>query len=324
MVRLECEAGDTVEADEVLARVYPLPLDTRGRAEAAGRLEAAEAQHAAALARVEQATALWRDAVSGRERMERVESELPGTYSARRMDEARTAERAAELDVEQATQAADAAAHQVESARAALLGSDGTSEGEPTLVRAPVDGRVLRIYEECERAVTVGSPILELGDPSQLEVVVDVLSEDAARLREGAPVHLTAGPDADTIQGVIRRIDPSAFTKLSPLGVEEQRVDVTVGLDGAVPLGDRYRVEASLVVWQADDVIRVPTSALFRTEDGWGVFVVEDGRAAARAVEVGERGRRQAEVLSGLFAGDVVVLYPSGDVEDGVRVESTG
>jgi HlyD family secretion protein len=324
MVRLECEAGDSVEAGQILARVFPLPLDTRGRAEAAGRLQAAEAAHAAALARVEQTTALWQDAVSARRRMEQVEAELPGTYSARRMDEARTAERAAELEVEQATQAADAAGHQVESARATLLGSEGRGEGEPTLIRAPVDGRVLRIYEECERAVTAGSPILEIGDPSDLEVVVDVLSEDASRLREGAPVHLTASPEADTLRGVIRRIDPSAFTKLSPLGVEEQRVDVTVALDGDVPLGDRYRVEASLVVWEAENVVRVPTSALFRMEDGWGVFVVQDERAGVRAVEIGQRGRRQAEVLSGLTPGDVVVLYPSGDVEDGVRVEPTG
>jgi len=321
MVRLECEPGDTVTAGSVLARVFPLPLDTRGRAEAAERLEATEAAHGAALARVEQARALWSDAVRSLERMQRVEAEVPGTFSARRLDEARTAERAAELEVEQATRAAEAVGHEVESARAALLGADGGGEGEPTRVLAPVAGRVLRVYEECERAVTAGAPILEIGDPSELEVVVDVLSDDAARLREGALALITTGSGADTLRGRIERVDPSAFTKLSPLGVEEQRVNVLVGLgDGAVSLGDRYRVEASLVVWEAEDVVRVPVSALFRSEGGWSVFAVEGGRAVVRSVDLGERGRRAAEVRSGLEVGDVVVLYPSGEVEEGVKV----
>lgn len=321
MVRLECDVGDTVVADEVLARVYPLPLDTRSRVAAAERLSAAEAAHQAAQAGVEQARTLWGETVRTRERLERVEAEIPGTFSARRMDEARTAERSAALQLEQARSAADAAAHDVESARSALLGADGGDAGEPTLVRAPAGGRVLRLYEDCERVVVMGSPIMEIGDPAEMEVVVDVLTADAARLREGATARLTAAPDADTLVGRIHRIEPSAFTKLSPLGVEEQRVNVVVRFDDAeILLGDRYRVDASLVAWEAEEVIRVPVSALFRTEGGWGVFVVEDGRAVLRRVELGQRGRRDVEVRSGLDAGEDVILYPSEDVEEGARV----
>jgi HlyD family secretion protein len=325
MERLECEVGDSIAAGEVVARVYPLPLDTRGRVAALERLSAAEAAGRAALARVEQTEALWGEAVRARERLERVESEVPGTVSAGRLDAVRTAERAAALDLEQARGAADAAAHDVESARAALLGSSGGQAGEPTLIRAPSGGRVLRLYEDCERVVTAGAPIMERGDPELLEVVVDVLSSDARRLREGAVALLSASPDADTVVGRIHRIEPSAFTKLSPLGVEEQRVNVIVRFeDGGTTLGDRYRVDAALVAWEGADVVRVPVSALVRTEGGWAVFVVDDGRASLRGVELGQRGRRAAEVRSGLVAGEVVVLYPSDEIDDGVRVSTTG
>jgi HlyD family secretion protein len=325
MERLECEVGDSIAAGEVVARVYPLPLDTRGRVAALERLNAVEAERGAALARVEQTEALWGEAVRARERLERVESEVPGTVSAGRLDGVRTAERAAALDLEQARGAADAAAHDVESARAALLGSSGGQVGEPTLITAPSGGRVLRLYEDCERVVTAGAPIMEVGDPAELEVVVDVLSSDAARLREGAAALLFASPDADTVAGRIHRIEPSAFTKLSPLGVEEQRVNVIIRFEeSGMTLGDRYRVDAALVVWEAADVVRVPVSALVRAGDGWAVFVVDDGRASLRGIELGQRGRRAAEVRSGLEAGEVVVLYPSDDVDDGVRVTSTG
>lgn len=322
MVRVLCEVGDSVAAGEVLARVYPLPLDTRAGTEAARRLEAAEAAWRASRARVAQAETLWGEARRGLERLKGVAAEVPGAISPQRIDEAETAERSAAFALEQARSAAESAGHEVESARTALLGAEGGPEPEPTLVRAPEAGRVLRLYEECERVITAGSPILEVGDPADLEVVVDVLTEDAARLEEGAAARVTAGPAADTLVGHIERIEPSAFTKVSPLGVEEQRVNVIVTFEGEPVLpGDRYRVEVSLVEWQADDVLRVPVSALFRTEDGgWGVFVARDGQAELRRVELGHRARRMAEVRAGLSEGETVVLYPSEDVEDGVRV----
>jgi HlyD family secretion protein len=324
LVRLTCEVGDEVDAREVVAHIFPLPLDTRTRSEAGQRLEAAEATARAATARAEQAQALWAETRRALERLERVATEVPGSVASQRLDEARTAERTSALAVEEAEGAADAAAHEVESARASLAGS-GTESAEPTVVRSPAAGRVLRVFEECERVVLVGSPIAEIGDPDRLEVVVDVLTEDASRLRVGAPASVSAGASADTLRGSILRIEPSAFTKVSPLGVEEQRVNVVVAFEGGgVLLGDRYRVDTELVAWEADDVLLVPMSALFRSESLWSVYVVVEGRARLRNIELGERGRSHAEVRSGLSAGELVVLYPSEAIEDGVRVVVPG
>lgn len=324
MERLTCEPGDSVTAGEVLARIFPLPLDTRSGRTAAERLEVAEANANAARAREELVDAEWSEARRALERLERVAAQVPGAVTEQRLDRARTAERSANLALEEARAGVTAALHELEAARAALLGSGG-AEGEPTRVRAPVSGRVLRVYEECERVVTAGAPIVEVGDPGELEVVVDVLTEDAGLLRPGAPAYVVPGPSADTVAGVIDRIEPSAFTKVSPLGVEEQRVNVVVRFeDGAVVMGDRYRVAVALSAWEAGDVLRVPVSALFREGDDWAVFVVEAGRAAHRVVMIGERNRRHAVVEEGLVEGDEVVLYPSDAVEDGMRVRREG
>jgi HlyD family secretion protein len=322
MVRLECEVGDSVAVGQVLAEVYPLPLDTRTRAEAAARLEAAEASRRAAEARVEQARALWAESRRALERLEKVSIDVPGSVAGQRLDEARTAERTAALALEEAESVMEAAEHEVQSARATLVGSD-TASSEPTVVRAPASGRVLRLYEECERIVMAGAPILEIGDPGLLEIVVDVLTEDAGRLEVGAPARVTAGAHGDTLHARILRIEPSAFTKVSPLGVEEQRVNVILSFQDAAVLGDRYRVDASLVTWESDDVLLVPMSALFRSDSRWSVFVVEGDGARLRHVELGHQGRSDAEVLQGLAVGDVVVLYPSETLEDGARVEPT-
>jgi len=319
LVRLECEPGDLVERGDVVARVYPLALDTRGRIEASSRLDAAEAAGAAADAAVAQAEVSRDDARRYLERLERVAVE--GFLPAERVDQARAAARQAELGLERAQSLAEAAAHDVRAARAAVLETMGGSGLEPLQLRAPASGRVLRLYEECERAVAAGAPILELGDTDDLEVVVDVLSEDVGLLAPGTPVLVTAGRDADTLRGAIDAIEPAAFTKVSPLGVEEQRVNVVVRFpEGAPLLGDRFRVEAALVVWASDDVLAVPLGALFRDGEGWAVFAVEDGRARLRPIEAGHRGRGAAEVLSGVEAGARVVLYPSDEIRDGVRV----
>jgi HlyD family secretion protein len=183
---------------------------------------------------------------------------------------------------------------------------------------------VLRVFEPDERTIAAGTPVLEIGDPTDLEVVVDVLSEDAQRLRAGGKVFVTWAAATDTVVGHVDRIEPSAFTKVSPLGVEEQRVNVVVRFASAPTLGDRYRVDASLVVWHSEHVLRVPVSALFRLDGGWAVFVADAGRARRRAVEIGHRNDRWAEVLAGLAAGESVLVYPAADVEDGARVEGGG
>ncbi|HSG48555.1 MAG TPA: efflux RND transporter periplasmic adaptor subunit [Longimicrobiales bacterium] len=325
LVRLQCEAGDSVTKGEVLARVYPLPLDSRAVQDASGRLGSAEALHRSARARLDQAETVRDEARRTLARLEAVSAQVPGSVSEQRLDDARATERSAALEVEQARGGVESAAFQVQSARAALLGAEAGTEGEPVPVLAPADGRVLRLYEECERAITAGSPILEVGDPRRLKVVAELLSEDAARIRDGAEARITWGEGRDTVPGWVRTIEPSAFTQVSPLGVEEQRVNVIVAFDGGeVLLGDRYAVDVTVLVWSADDVLRVPVSALFRVDGGWGVFVLEDGRARQRRIELGQRGRLQAQVLNGLAQGETVILYPSSEMEDGVRVESDG
>ncbi|MDT8342056.1 MAG: HlyD family efflux transporter periplasmic adaptor subunit, partial [Longimicrobiales bacterium] len=277
--RLRCEVGDPVREGEVLARVYPLPLDSRTAQEASARLGSAEALLRAERARLDQAEAAWSEARRARMRLEAVDAQVPGAVSRQRLDDARALERASTLEVERARGGVESAAYQVQSARAALLGAQAGAEGDPVPVPAPADGRVLRLYEECERAVTAGSPILEVGDPSRLEVVAEFLSEDAARIAEGAAARITWGEGRDTVPGRVRNVEPSAFTRVSPLGVEEQRVRVVVAFDrGEVLLGDRYAVDVTVVVWSADEVLRVPVSALFRVDGGWGVFVLADGR----------------------------------------------
>jgi HlyD family secretion protein len=189
-------------------------------------------------------------------------------------------------------------------------------------VRAPIAGRVLRLHEESERIVPAGAPLVELGDPREIEIVVDVLSADAVKIEAGAPLWIEDWGGGQPLRASVRRVEPSGFTKVSALGVEEQRVNVIADFAEAPDgLGDGYRVEARIVVWHADDVLRVPASALFRSGEGWAVFVAEGGRSRRREVEVGARGPFEAEVEAGLAEGDAVVLHPSDRLADGVRIQ---
>jgi HlyD family secretion protein len=256
-----------------------------------------------------------------------------GTLSADAREQAKLAETSAAKELEAARFAADAANHDVEAARAALLATPAPiaegappapcAEGRPCVeVRAPVGGRVLRVFEESERIVAAGTPLLEIGDPGSLEIVVDILSSDAVRVRPGARFLVDDWGGEGTLEARVRLVEPSAFTKISALGVEEQRVNVIADLLAPEPrLGDRYRVEARIVVWEADDVLLVPASALFRSgDDGWSVFAVEGGSARRRAVRVGHQAAFDAEVAEGLAPGETVILHPSDRVRDGARV----
>jgi HlyD family secretion protein len=190
-------------------------------------------------------------------------------------------------------------------------------------IRSPVTGRVLKILQESEAVVPAGAPLMQIGDPLDLEVVADLLSTDAVQIRPGSPVTIDGWGGAP-IRGRVTRIDPAAFTKVSALGIEEQRVRTTV--DFVDPeqtwssLGHDYRVNVHVTVWSAEDVLMVPVGALFRLEGGWAVFAVKNGRARATPVGIGHRNDRAAEVLSGLSEGDRVVLHPSDRVTDGARI----
>ena len=330
VARLAFDAGDSVTQGAVVARMNPLPLDRRAHAEATARLAAAEAQQRAADAQVAEAQAALEQARRTGARARHLGK--AGTIAEEERELAELAETAREKELDAATFAARAAAFNVEAARAALLAPGGEThqefvsaceaeDGACIELRSPVTGQVLRIPEKSERVVAAGTPLLELGDASSLEVVVDVLSADAVKVKPGALMLLEDWGGDAPLQARVRLVEPSAFVKLSALGVEEQRVNV-IGdfVASPVPLADGYRVEARIVVWERDGVVKVPSSALFRRGSEWNVFVVDGGRARRRAVQIGQRGAMEVEVLGGLDEDTPVVLHPSDQVDDGVRV----
>lgn len=328
--RIALKAGDTVDSATVVARIYPLQLDPRAQAEASARLDAAEAAQREAEARVAQAEAALQQASRSATRARQLAR--PGTISAEELELAELAETTRTKDREAARFAAAVASHNVAAAKAALMSTDvsGTparcADGTaPCIeVRAPVSGRILRVVEASERVVPVGSPLVEIGDPTQLEIVIDVLSADAVKVQAGAPVLIEDWGGDQPLSARVRLVEPSGFTKLSALGVEEQRVNVIADfVDRAANLADGYRLEARIVVWESANVLQVPTSALFRRGGAWAVFVVASNRAQRREVEIGHRSSIDAEILGGLSGGETVILHPSDLIEDGVRVRTS-
>jgi len=297
--RVNLDVGDSVEQGQALIRLLPQPpqlLDRRTREQA--RATVAEAEAALDLARKELA------------RIENLHAR--GDVSDSTLNQAQT-------NAEQARAI-------LRAARAQLTGGGFPADDpEPLVLTAPVSGQVLAVGHESAGTVGPGSLLLSIGDAQALEMAVDVLSEDAVRIRAGMPVRITRWGGGDTLEGVVRTVEPTAFTKVSALGVEEQRVwvicDITSPRDKWDALGDGYRVEARFILWQADNVLKVPTSALFRSDEGWAVFVVEEGIARRRTVEPGRRGELEAEIRAGLTAGDRVITHPDNALKDGAAVE---
>lgn len=325
--RIALEVGDAVRENDVLVTLDALvapALDARAVAQARARVAAAEAAFATAREDAEATEATARFARAEADRVRRLgEQELVARSA---VEQAEAEARRAEAVHRSATFRTRTAAAELEAARAALAYS-GARDPRATGVlelRAPVPGRVLRRHFESSRVVQPGEPILVIGDPESLEVEVDVLSADAVRVAPGQRVELDHWGGAAPLGGRVRRVEPVGFTKISALGVEEQRVWVIVELTDPVErwarLGDGYRVNARFVLWEAADVLRVPTTSLFRRGEGWAVFVVAEGRARLRPVEVAERGTRHTRVVSGLAEGEPVIVHPGRDVEDGGRV----
>ena len=191
------------------------------------------------------------------------------------------------------------------------------------IVYSPAAGKILNIPDKSERYLQAGATLLEIGDPSNIEVVVDVLSTDAVQVQPGSLILIDSDRTAEPIKARVRTIEPQAFTEVSALGVEEKRVDIVADFIGTRPaFGDNYRVDCRIVTWEGDDVLSVQRSALFRVGDDWHVFVIESGRARERKVEIGHQSRTDAEVLSGLNEGETVVLHPPNSLADGVRISS--
>lgn len=323
--RVLLEPGDQVQRGDVLFTLRPLqvaPLDARSLAQARASLARAEAAIAAAQSQVDSELARVELAEQHYQRIAPMVA--AGHMPGEQLDQAASERRRARASLRSARFAVDVAGFERDSAQALLAVSAGEQGAEPVAVRAPVNAQVLTRMRQSEGTVQAGVPILSLGDLGSLEVSVDVLSADAVRLRPGMPVELERWGGAHVLPGRVRRIEPAAFTKVSALGVDEQRVWVIVELDAPATqwagLGDAYRVEARFILQQADQLLQVPTSALFRRDGEWGCFVIENQRARYRKVNAGRRSGLQTEVLGGLQAGERVIVFPGGDVSDGQRI----
>jgi HlyD family secretion protein len=308
----EVRAGQTVVA--VLEPLAPALLDARTRA-------AAEAKRDTAAANLEKTRATHAFAASERHRFEKLSAEK--TVSVQDLEAAQMREASAAKE----QTAAESALRQAEAELAEFAASSETVTNYPPIeIKAPVSGRVLRVFEENARAVSAGTALLEVGDPTDLEVVVEVLSRDGAGILPGARVEFEQWGGGEPLAGRVRFVEPAAFTKVSALGVEEQRVNVVADLltpaEQRPSLGDKFRVEARIVVWETKDALKVPAGALFRQGDQWAAFVVNGGCAELRPVKAGHSSGTETQVLEGLKPGDQVVLYPSSRVRNGQRVKT--
>jgi HlyD family secretion protein len=321
LARITLREGDLVRSGEAVAYLTPAPIDPRGAAQARSALLAAEARAQETAVRIAEARASLAQARRDARRM-RVLADA-GAVSDRDSEQAQLAVSLRQAELAAAESAVRAARAEAGTARAALLGADAGRAEAPVPVRAPGGGRVLRLLEPSERVVAAGSPLLEIGDARSLELVANVLSEDAVGIRPGTPVRVERWGGTAALSGRVRLVEPAGFERVSALGVEEQRVRVVIELD-RVPaaLGDGYRVEVRIVTWAAPGVVKIPTSALVRDGSRWSVFVARDGRARRRPVRVGHRGESETEVLAGVSPGERVVLYPDDRIAEGVRVRT--
>lgn len=327
--RVQLNVGDTVEQGQVLLGISPLEsqvLDPRSRAQAKARMSAAESALRAAEEQLQAASASKAFAANELERLRPLaEEEL---ISREAFDKAETDARTTAAAARSAAFNVEVAAYDLEAARTTLEYSAATASGAPAErvpVRAPIDGRILKVHHECEGAVRTGDPLLEVGDPTVLEVEVDLLSADAVKIKAGMPVWFDRWGGEQSLHGRVRNIEPVGTTKISALGVEEQRVlvisDFTSPGELWRRLGDGYRVEAQFILWQETDVLQVPASSLFRYQKDWALFVIEDKRAVRRVIKVGQRNGLLAQIIAGLEQGEMVVNHPSDAVEHGRSVK---
>lgn len=326
MQRIPLRAGAGVTAGEtVVATIAPAQsnlLDPRARTAAEAALARAQAALQLSKEERERSEALRAQAEREFARLDRLRAS--GAVSEQQWEEAQSLQEVRERERSAAAFRVAVAEFEVEQAQAALLNSTGEGADAPLRIASPVSGFVLQVFEESARQVAAGQPLLEVGDPRDLEAEIELLSTDAVGVRPGAPVSIEHWGGAEPLHGSVVMVEPAGFTKISALGVEEQRVRVRVefeSIPAALALGDRYRVEARIVTWHSDDVVRIPTGALFRRGNDWMTFIVEGGRAQLRAIDVGHTDGRLAEVISGITVGEEVVVHPPESLADGLRVE---
>lgn len=332
LARTALEEGDLVEANKsVVASIRPLDpplIDKRTEAELLATIEGArsgiaqaELEHQRALSALalaksdlERATRLSQSSIISKRALEKAITDVDLQEAQVKSTEARIRQRQAELN----------------SAKARLM-----QPGDVVLdiadrdccieVTSPIDGIVLSVKVKSEQAVSIGAPLAEVGDPGDLEIAVDLLSEDAVRIRPGQKAEITDWGGDNNLEAVVRRVDPSAFTKVSALGIEEQRVNAVLDLTGPEPLlGHGYRVFARLAIWRTENALQVPIASLFRTNGNWSVFKLDGNRVALTPIEIGRLNNDTAEVISGLSAGDQVVVHPNDTLGDGSLIGLRG
>lgn len=331
----ECVGGETVVA--VVAPRRPELLDARTRSTSEASVRRAEAARERAQAEIERASATHALAAKGLERAKELKEARLSPIAESEYDQASLDLERARAGLRSAEFGLRVADFEVEQARAvldwAVDAAEGTEASQQLQLLAPVDGKVLRVHRRSEGMVAEGTALVEIGDPGSLELVVDVLSNDAVKVPRGARVDITGWGGGSKLLGRVRLVEPAGFTKVSALGVEEQRVNVIIDpvLDtqpagtnespGWARLGDAYRVVVRIVIREREDVVIVPVSSLFRSEGGWAVFRVDADRAKLTRVDIGDRNAEGAEVRSGLSTGDEVIVYPGDALSDGIAVE---
>ncbi|MCG8359771.1 MAG: HlyD family efflux transporter periplasmic adaptor subunit [Kiloniellales bacterium] len=328
--RIDLEVGDPVAAGETeVAWIEPIDpdfLDIRSEAQAEANVAAAEAARRLAVAEVERAEA---ELEFARSELERARVLVARQHvSERALDDAERDHRTKTAALASNIAALRMRESELERARSELLSpaqaTRNLDDCDCVTLKAPVSGRILKVVHESEGVVQPGQALLEIGDPADLEIVSDLLSEDAVKVSAGQRVMIEQWGGPHVLNGVVERVEPFGFMKVSALGIEEQRVNVIVDftdpLEQRARLGHGYRVELRIVLWESEDVLRVPLTALFRNGDDWALFVANDGRVERRRVTLGQRNGLEAEILEGLSPGESVVVHPSDKVVDGARI----
>lgn len=327
--RVELEVGDRIEHGQSLVDLDPLRpqvLDVRSRAEAEARVAAARA---AILGAEQNTSAAKADAELAREEYKRIQNlQKDKLISQDEVDKSAARARATIAAQRSAEFAVEVSRHELEAAKTVLAYSAAKNTGKPIEhvdIISPVNGSVLKVFHESEGVVNAGQPIIEVGNSKALEVEVDVLSADAVQIHQGMRVLFHRWGGENPLEGIVRKVEPVGFTKISALGVEEQRVlviaDIVSDAKKWQRLGDGYRVEAQFILWEMEDVLQIPASALFRMGDDWGVFTMENEHAQLQKIRVGQRNGLVAQIVEGLNIDKKVILYPDDTIKSGRRVK---
>ncbi len=320
ILRSNLREGDSVTTGQVIARIALPQEDTRTQAVLDANLRAAQARYEMVSAELMEAEAAYERAL--REENRRQQLVEDGLISTEERENYRQLSIAAEVRVMSLSASQEVVAAEVESARSRLLGQGNDDESLVQNLLSPVDGTIFRLFERNERILNAGTPLMSISDHDELEIIVDLLTQDAVRVQAGDRMLVSGWGGDEVLEAEVSYIEPEAFTKISALGVEEQRVNVIAEFtDRPENLGGGYRIEASIIVDELDGVLLIPTSAIFQQNNFWYTYVVEDGTAMLRAIEIGQRNQEFAQVSGQLQAGETVILYPSDLINNGVPVD---